>query len=34
VSLEAISFVATVLEGRETQAKGQGPFGQMFTNCY
>jgi len=34
VSLEAIVFVATVLEGRETQAFGQGPWDQMFTNCY
>jgi hypothetical protein len=34
VSLEAIVFVATVLEGRESRAMGQGPWGQMFTNCY
>jgi len=34
VSLEAIVFVATVLEGRECWAMEQGTWGQMFTNCY
>jgi len=34
ISFGDMRFVATVHEGRETCFVGQGPWGQMFTNCY